>query len=576
MDRPTRHWFAAFIGIALIVLVWLLPDFSPGPTGPNAPIEAYRGRIESITFPSADQNGGGAPVPIARVRILDGPHADQVLDANLAGPGGSQDTSTYAAGQEVVVTFTVQADGSDPYIEVSDHWRIPQLGLLALLFAAAVVFVGGWHGIRALVALGLTAVVIVKILIPAIVAGVPPVPLAVVVASAVTIVTILLTEGWSWTSISAILGTTSALAITALLAALATAFLGFTYTAGSDLAFLTVPGGGGLDLRGVLLAAIILGAVGVLDDVTVTQAVLVEELGNKGRLRGPALVLSAMRIGRSHIAATVNTLFLAYISVGLPLLIVLFVSHQPSGEVLNDETIATEIVRTLVGSLGIIAAIPLTTFIAGLLIDQGVEVDGGWETFPTRRLPRVLLTVVGIAALLVATTLVSLGGSARAPLTSNVFGPSPSPSLGGTDGSETPAPSDGSSAGPGSSDSPAVYAAGEVIPITVDGTPVGSVTIDPSRSPTASPRNGTKVSVVVHYVATGSLPLPSRQWELLLGDGSLIPLAVQDPSAMQRTLTSGERLDVQATADLPNRPTDIFVVYVDVTTSDILLAVPID
>ena len=181
------------------------------------------------------------------------------------------------------MTFTTQPDGSEPYVEVSDHWRIPELGILALIFAGAVVFVGGWHGVRALVALGLTAAVIVKILIPATFAGVPPVPLAIVVASAVTIVTILLTEGLSRASLAAILGTTSALAITALLAAAATAFLGFTYTAGSDLAFLTVPGGAGLDLRGVLLAAIILGAVGVLDDVTVTQAVLVEELSGERR-----------------------------------------------------------------------------------------------------------------------------------------------------------------------------------------------------------------------------------------------------------------------------------------------------
>ena len=145
----------------------------------------------------------------AHVRILDGPHADQVLDAFLAGPGGSQDTSTYAAGQEVVVTFTAQPDGSEPYVEVTDHWRIPGLGLLALIFAGAVVLVGGWHGVRALVALGLTAAVIVKILIPAIVAGVPPVPFAIVVATGVTVVTILLTEGLSRASLAAILGTTA-------------------------------------------------------------------------------------------------------------------------------------------------------------------------------------------------------------------------------------------------------------------------------------------------------------------------------------------------------------------------------
>ena len=133
-----------------------------------------------------------------------------------------------------------------------------------------------------------------------------------------------------------------------------------------------------------------------------------------------------MRIGRSHIGATVNTLFLAYVSVGLPLIIVLYVSHQPTGAVLNDETIATEIVRTLIGSLGIIAAIPITTFIAGLLAEGRAGDAEGWETFRSRSLSRVLVTVAGIITLLVATTVISLGGPPRTALTSTALVPSPS------------------------------------------------------------------------------------------------------------------------------------------------------
>jgi|GEM_PF-135505 len=574
-NASKRHVLAALVGIGLIVLVWLAPDIGPRGVSPSGTVEAYRGRIESIAFPPSVPNPDQPPVPIAHVRILDGPHANEVLDAYLAGPGGTQDTSTYAAGQEVVVTFTVQADSPEPYIEVSDHWRIPQLGLLGLLFAAAVVFVGGWHGVRALVALGLTGVVILKILIPAIIAGVPPVPLAIGVASAVTIVTILLTEGWTWTSLAAILGTMSALAITALLAAAATAFLGFTYTAGSDLAFLTIPGGAGLDLRGVLLAAIILGAVGVLDDVTVTQAVLVEELADKGDLRGPALVLSAMRIGRSHIGATVNTLFLAYVSVGLPLLIVLFVSHQPSGAVLNDETIATEIVRTLIGSLGIIAAIPLTTFIAGLLLTELVDDDRGWQGRRAHNSSRALVTIAGIGGLLVATTILSLGGSPRAALPGTVLSPSPPASArpSSSGGLASSAPTADPLASPASSDGPALFDIGEAIPITIGGSPVGSVAVEPHVAKATLPAKGVHVSVVLHFAATGTFPLSAGDWELLLDDGSLVPLVPDDPSTMERTLESGETSDVRVAADLPAKPTDLFVAYVDPATSDIVFAV---
>ncbi len=573
MHGSSRHLFAAFVGIGLIFLIWLAPDIGTSQTSPTGTVEAYRGRIEAITFPSTDPGSDAPPVPIAHVRILDGPRESQAVDAYLAGPGGSQDTSTYAAGQEVVVTFTVQADGSDPYIEVSDHWRIPGLGILGLIFAAAVVFVGGWRGVRALVALGLTAVVILKVLIPAIVNGVPPVPLAVLVASAVTIVTILLTEGLSRTSLVAILGTTSALAITALLAAAATAFLGFTYTAGSDLAFMTVPGGAGLDLRGVLLAAIILGSVGVLDDVTVTQAVLVEELVKKGDLRGPALVVSAMRIGRSHIGATVNTLFLAYVSVGLPLIIVLYVSHQPSGAVLNDETIATEIVRTLIGSLGIIAAIPITTFVAGLLMDGETGDEQGWETFRSRSLSRLLVAIAGIIALLVVTAVVPLGGQPRAPITSNALLPNASSAASAFIAQASPS-SDGSALPSATADTtPELFDTGQTVPITVDGQSAGTVAVVPKRTTAADKSH---VSVTVHYVATGPFPLAAGRWELLFADGALVPLVTSDPTAAGRTLTAGDRFDLQAAADITPTTKDVFVVYVDTKTSDMILAVPVD
>jgi hypothetical protein len=391
----------------------------------------------------------------------------------------------------------------------------------------------------------------------------------------VTIVTILLTEVFSWTSLAAILGAPGALSITALLAAAATAFLGFTYTAGSDLAFLTVPGGAGLDLSGVLLAAIILGAVGVLDDVTVTQAVLVEELSAKGALHGPALIVSAMRIGRSHIAATVNTLFLAYVSVGLPLLIVLFVSHQPTGAVLNDETIATEIVRTLIGSLGIIAAIPLTTFIAGVIMEGRTADSRGWHALGARSLTRVVATVAGIVVLLGATTVLSAGGSPRTPATADAF-PSGPPGGAGRPVTQPTAPAYYVPAStPGASDTPTLYDAGEAIPITVDGVAEGTVAVVPTQTPADPPNTDAHVAVTVHYVATADFALSVGRWELLLDDGSLVPLVLDDPHALDGTLKKGGKRDVEMSADLATEPANLFVVLVDVSTSDLVFAIPV-
>ncbi len=597
-DRFQRHLVVTLYGVALIALVLLLPDFAPRTTQQNGPIEAYRGRIETIASPATDPNSGLPPVPIATVTLLDGPRAGQQLDAYLSGPSGSQDTSTYTAGQEVVVTITKTPDGSQDYVEVSDRWRLPGLGILALLCAIAVVVVGGWQGVRALIALGLTAVVIIKVLLPLMIAGVSPVPLAVLAASGVTVVTILMTEGWRRSSLAAILGTTGALAITGLLAAVTTAMLGFTYTAGSDLAFLATPGGGGLDLRGILLAAILLGAVGVLDDVTVTQAVLVEELTGQGQLRGAALVRSAMTIGRSHIGATVNTLFLAYVGVGLPLLIVLMVSAQPSAAVLNDELIATEIVRTLIGSVGIVTAIPLTTFIAASLVDAGRTADGRGAA---RTRARVAVVVVVVVLLLLATSASSLLAPSRAPLAADTLGPGSLGATGGPGSSGVPIDDAGQSSGdasgavgaPGDSGAPDDSSApdesapsngdlplvepGHTVPITVDGNDVGTVAVrDPSIAPGPGASKVT-VTATVRYEATASFPLSSGSWEVLLDDGTEVALApVEGDEVLKTTLAAGKHLDVPLTGAIRKGATSAFIVYVDAETSTFLFAVDVE
>ena len=484
------------------------------------------------------------------------------------------------------MTITKTPDGSQDYVEVSDRWRLPGLGILALLCAIAVVVVGGWQGVRALIALGLTAVVILKILLPLMISGVPPVPLAVLTASGVTVVTILMTEGWRRSSLAAILGTTGALAITGLLAAITTAMLGFTYTAGSDLAFLATSGGGGLDLRGILLAAILLGAVGVLDDVTVTQAVLVEELTGKGQLRGAALVRSAMTIGRSHIGATVNTLFLAYVGVGLPLLIVLMVSAQPSAAVLNDELIATEIVRTLIGSVGIVTAIPLTTFIAASLVDTGRSGD---DRSAARTRARVAVVVTVVVLLLLATSASSLLAPSRAPLATDTLDPGSIGAIGGPGSSippdEAAAPDESAppdeTAPPDESAAPAgdlpLVEPGHAVPITVDGEDVGTVAVrDPATAPGPSADKLT-VAATVSYVASASFPLSSGSWEVLLDDGTEVALApVEGDEVLKTTLAAGEHLDVPLTGTIRKGASSAFIVYVDAETSTFLFAVDLE
>jgi uncharacterized membrane protein len=566
-QSASRHLLATVYGLLLIGLIVLLPDLAPQAAGQNDTIAAVRGRIESVEQAPASSEGL-PPVPKAKVRILDGPSAGQIVDAYLSGPGGSQTSADYQAGEEIVLTTTQGPDASTPYVAVSDRWRIPKLELLALLFAAAVVAVGGWRGVRALIALGLTIAVILKILLPLLIAGVPPVPLAVLAASAITIATIALTEGWKRSSLAAIFGTTGALALTGLLAAAATAAMGFSYTAGSDLAFYATPNGQGLDLRGFLLAAMILGAVGVLDDISVTQAALVEELAERSGLTGRALISSGMGIGRSHIGATVNTLFLAYVGAGLPLLLIVLVSRQPAALVFNDEEVATEIVRTLVGSLGIVAAVPLTTVIAASL--AGDSVDRSAEPTASRRRSFALPIVgVAIAATLGATAVLPLTSGPRVPLTPGVLAPSASVAA--------VEPSGGGVAGPSATQGDlTMIERGQAVPVRIGGQDVGTVLIQKAARASSS-AGKERVTMTAKYSATAGFDLSVVIWEVLLPDGEEVPFdPVGDPAALERTLASGDTAQVSFEAVIDRGAGTPFVVYLDGDTQQFLYALPLD
>ena len=166
----------------------------------------------------------------------------------------------------------------------------------------------------------------------------------------------------------ALLGTVGALGVTAILGTIWVRLADFTGL-GSEEAFVVQLGAANVDLVGLLLAGIIIGALGALDDMSVTQAAAVEELRRANpTMSRKAVYRSGLRIGRDHVASIVNTLVLAYAGAPLPLLLVFLISNQPPSLVVNSEAIAVEVVRALVGSLGLIACVPLTTWLAAYLM----------------------------------------------------------------------------------------------------------------------------------------------------------------------------------------------------------------
>jgi uncharacterized membrane protein len=550
--------------VAAVVIVGLafLPDLGPKVAIDNLAIEAYHGRILEIV-----PRTGNEPLrpPNARVEILDGARAGQVLDAYLEGPGGSQIVANYQAGEEVLVTISKDSEDAS-HIAVSDRWRAPLLGGFVILFAIAVAVVGGLRGVRALLSLGLTIAIILKVLIPLVISGFAPVPLAVLTAIAVTVVTIVLTEGWTRASGAAILGTAGALALTGLLAAAATALASFTYTAGSDLAFIETVDGRGLDLRGILLAAFILGTIGVLDDVTVTQAAVVDSLAARG-VHGRELLGSAFEVGRSHIAATINTLFLAYVGAGLPLLVTILVSNQPSALIFNSEAVGVEVIRTIVGSLGILAAVPLTTFVAAAILDR----PGGTEAHSRRDRTAVALAAAVTVAALAATAILPLG-QGRAALPESVFEPLPSPgSIGASPSRGIPSASDG--APPSDAIDPVVLAAGDIF-VLETGTSTVAITIDAVDVEPAGA--DTTVTIGVTYENDGPAPfiVELAAWTLLAASGEDLVMRPTETGGLQAArLAAGQTSSGRLTATVSATPDDTFVTYTD-SAGTLVLVVP--
>jgi uncharacterized membrane protein len=355
-------------GIFLILaLLAFIPDVSP--SGAHGLVsERAHARIESIT-PATDQSP-----PLAEIVFVDGSRAGQRAEAQVEGPSGQLQLPDYQAGDEVIAALDTDPDGNQT-TAVIDRWRLPVLEYLVGAFAIVTIIVAGWRGIRALVSLALTLVLAVKLLIPLLLAGWNPVGLAISLGTLITIASLLLTQGFTRATLAAVLGTAIALASTGVLAVITTQAARFTTAQGSEqIVYLQQLAGDRLDLSGLLLAAVIFGGLGVLNDVAISQAATVEELhAVSPSMSMRELYARTMNVGIAHLAATVNTLVFAYLGAALPLLVLLALQIESVGLSVNEEIVAVEVVRTIVGSIGILLAVPITTAIACWLAVRSTE-----------------------------------------------------------------------------------------------------------------------------------------------------------------------------------------------------------
>ena len=373
-DGPKAVRGSRALAAAVVVLVaaTLAGLFLLRPTGradgafPSAGERVQATVLAAATSPCDDASPEAAPdgprelcVQLT-VRVDEGPDTGRTITQE----GGDNATGRLAVGDQVVLARDPAATDFDQRYQLTDTQRGTSLAVLAVLFAVAVVALGRLRGLLALVGLAISAVVLVGWLVPALLDGRPPVLTATVGAGAIMLAVLLLAHGPGLRTNTAIVGTAASLLLTL---ALAGAFVEASSLTGltSEEATFVQAIFGGLDVRGLLLAGIVVGALGILDDVTVTQVSAVHEI----RAADPAMTTrelyrAGLRVGRDHVASLVNTLLLAYAGASLPLLVIFTTSSEGLVGTLTNGVVAEEIVRTLVGSIGLVAAVPLTTALA--------------------------------------------------------------------------------------------------------------------------------------------------------------------------------------------------------------------
>jgi uncharacterized membrane protein len=275
---------------------------------------------------------------------------------------------TFSPGDRVVLTYNDLAPGDFQYAFVEFQRRAPLL-LLGAAFVIVVVGFGRWKGVRALVGLAVSAGVIFLFLLPALLRGSNPVAVALVTTSVVAFAALYIAHGVSGPTTVALVGTLASVLLITVMASILTGLAHLTGLSDESFQVLRVTAEA-IDPRGLLIAGIVIGALGVLDDVTVTQVAAVVELRRADpTMSRTEIYRAAVRIGRDHVASTVNTLVLAYAGASIALLLFFFQEGRTAAQVLNREVVAIEIVRTLIGSIGLIASVPVTTALAAATMD---------------------------------------------------------------------------------------------------------------------------------------------------------------------------------------------------------------
>ncbi|MEW6085027.1 MAG: YibE/F family protein [Chloroflexota bacterium] len=367
----------------LSFIIWGIPYFFQPPViesnGTAYGSQTVRARVTEI-IEEGEITLGAEPqtYQVLLVELLEGEYKGILIEVDYGNRQIRNDDNAFAPGDEIFVLIGTNLEGilTAHYV---DYVRTKPLLTLFAVFVIATILLGKWKGVSSLLALAFTMLVIIGYIVPHILAGEDPLRVSLIGCTIMLGTTLYVTYGWNLKTHASVISMVLALLLTGILSILFVSLTRLTGSGQEDTLFLIQFSEASINLRGLLLGGMVIGALGVLDDLVSSQSSAVFEIHSANpSLSFRAIYEKSMRIGRDHVAATVNTLVLAYTGASLPLLLLFTLGRGNYGFLLNAGFVAEEIVRMLVGSLGLIAAVPITSVIATAFAMHGDKL-GGWR-----------------------------------------------------------------------------------------------------------------------------------------------------------------------------------------------------
>jgi len=380
--EPERAALLRTVPIIVVVVLAFLTVFGMvllRPTGAERPdlseigvnAQVFDGVVDGVVLDRCSYAPDDPDLTCATVsfRLTQGPDIGRIVVKEYT---VAETSPSFQVGDRVVLDYQPDAAEGFQY-NYFDRQRRSVLLVVTLIFVIAVVGLARLRGVAALVGLAASVLVILQFVVPAIIDGRSPVMVALVGASAIAYLALYAAHGFTRMTTVALLGTLAALGFTVVMSWIAVGVADLTGLSADASYIITIVGR--IDVSGLVLAGVVLGSMGAIDDVTITQASAVWELkAARPDLGWHQLFVRSLRIGRDHIASMVNTLLLAYAGASMPLLLFFVLSDQSLGTILNSEIVATEVLRTLLGSIGLVLAVPATSWLAAVTAaDLGPE-----------------------------------------------------------------------------------------------------------------------------------------------------------------------------------------------------------